>query len=80
MTDTKKGTIDIFLTEEPETGNNSSILLTEIAERLGKLIEQKETRDKIAELNKELLQTNEQMEDVLTQANTMAGSIIQYAA
>jgi len=72
VTDTKKGTIDIFLTEEPETGNDSSILLTEIAERLGRFIEQKETRDKFAELNEELLQTNEQMEDVLTQANTMA--------
>jgi len=72
VTDTKRGTIEIFLTGEPETGNDSSILLTEIAERLGRLIEQKETRDKCAGLNEELLQTNEQMEYVLAQANTMA--------
>jgi len=72
VTDTKRGTIEIFLTEEPETGNDSSILLTEIVERLGRLIEQKETRDKFAELNEELLQTNEQMESVLAQANSMA--------
>ena len=72
VTDTKRGTIEIFLTKEPETGNDSSILLTEIGERLGRLIEQKENRDKFAELNGELLQTNEQMEYVLSQANTMA--------
>ncbi|MEA3240039.1 MAG: diguanylate cyclase [Pseudomonadota bacterium] len=72
VNDTKRGTIEIFLTEESETGNDSSILLTEIAERLGRLIKQKETRDKFAELNEELLQTNEQMEYVLSQANTMA--------
>lgn len=71
-TATKKGTIKVFLTAEPETGNDSSILLTGIAERLGRLIEQKEKRDKFAELNEELLQTNEQMEYVLSKANTMA--------
>ncbi len=46
--------------------------MTEIVERLGRLIEQKETRDKFAELNEELRQTNEQTGDLLTQANTMA--------
>jgi diguanylate cyclase (GGDEF)-like protein/PAS domain S-box-containing protein len=72
VADSKKGSIEIFLTEEPETGNGSAILLTEIVKRLGRLIEQKESRDKFTELNEELLQTNEQMESVLAQANTMA--------
>ena len=69
---TKGGTIEIFLTHEPETGNDSSILLAETVERLGRLIEQKKSRNKFAELHEELLQTNEQMEYVLAQANTMA--------
>ena len=72
VADAKRGSIEIFLTGEPETGNKSSVLLTEIVERLEKLIEQKEARDSFAELNEELLQTNEQMEYVLGQANTMA--------
>ena len=69
---TKRGTIDIFVAREPKTGNDSPTLLAEVVERLGRLIEQKEARDKFAELNDELLQTNEQLEYIIAQSNSMA--------